>query len=641
MDEAVTKVDARRNSGPSPGEAPNGQGNRAVVVEMHNIRYSYDSVEALKGVDFNLFAEEIHVLTGDHRSGKSTLGGILSGQLKNQVGTIRVRDEELSRLSPAEALARGIGMVYQHTKLAPSLTVLENLYMGRMPHFFITARDARRMRDDCVRLFGTLNIDLDPDLKGARLTNGQKVMVELARVISSGASILILDEISTRLTPRELEELYRSLAAYRRTGKSVLYVTSNMDEAFRIADRVTVMREGVRQGTEYVQSIDRSRLINLAYDFALNRDWDPEEKRQLTFINRYDEAIIRDLPTGLILLDPSNEVLVMNPAAERILGRSKQVFVDILSGQPGEGEASGQAAPRPFYFLDQVERRSEIIEAINAKKPFIWEKLALEKEKFLKLKVFPILDEKGGFTGTTIFVEDVSIDYVTKEYLLRAEKIASTAELAAGVAHEINNPLGIIQNYVELLKLNTGLGAEDRESLDRIQNELNRIVEIISSLLSFSRAKQSPARAVNLNKLIDELLILVSHKLGAKNIGIVKDYRDGDVVVEGFDNKLKQLFLNLISNSIDAVLDHGRIVVRIESNKRSRYAQVSIIDNGYGIPHEIRDDIFTPFFSTKMTKTNTGLGLSICQHIVELHNGLISFSSEPGEETCFTVKLPQ
>jgi two-component system sensor histidine kinase AtoS len=643
MDDAIFRVDGEKAAGLSLGEASNGPGRRSVAVEMHNIRYSYDSVEALKGVDFNLFAEEVHVLTGDHRSGKSTLGGIISGQLRNQVGTIRIKGEELPYLTPAASLAHNIGMVYQHTKIAPSLTVLENLYMGRMPHFFISARDGRRMRADCLRLFGALKIDLDPDAKGSRLTNGQKVMVELARVISSGASILILDEISTRLTPRELEELYRTLAAYRRMGKSVLYITSNMDEAFRIADRVTVMRDGVRQGTEYVQSIDRSRLINLAYSFTLNRDWDPDEKRQLLFINRYDAAIIRDLPTGLILLDPNNEVIVMNPAAERILGRSKQTFVDIISARPTGGgqEASGQAPPPPFYFLDQVERRSEIIEAINGRKPFIWEKLALEREKFLKLKIFPLLDEKGGFMGTTIFVEDVSIDYVTKEYLLRAEKIASTAELAAGVAHEINNPLGIIQNYVELLKLNDKVEAGDRESLDRIQTELNRIVEIISSLLSFSRSRQSPARLVNLNNLLDELLILVSHKLSAKSIGIVKDYRDGDVVVEGFDNKLKQLFLNLISNSIDAVLEHGRIVVKIESNRRSRYAQVSIIDNGHGIPNEVRDDIFTPFFSTKMTRTNTGLGLSICQHIVELHNGLISFTSEPGEETCFTVKLPQ
>jgi two-component system, NtrC family, sensor histidine kinase AtoS len=624
-----------------PGEVPAGTqaDRRPVVVSMRNIRYSYGTVEALKGVDFNLLAEEIHVLTGDHRSGKSTLGGVISGQLKGQVGTITVKGEDLQCLTPAESLAHGIGMVHQNAKIAPSLTVLENLYMGRMPHFFITARDGRRMRDACLRLFGTLKVDLDPDMKGLRLTEGQKVMIELARVISSGASILILDEISSRLTPRELEDLYRALVVYKKMGKSVLYITSNMDEAFRIADRVTVLRNGLRQGTEYIQSIDRSRLVNLAYSFALNRDWDPDEKRQLLFINRYDEAIIRDLPTGIILLDPDNAVIVMNPAAERILGRSKQMFVDIISEKSATEGGSSQSSPPPFYFLDEIEERSEIIEAINKRTPFIWEKLPLGPEKFLKLKVFPLLDEEGGFMGTTIFVEDVSIDYVTKEYLLRAEKVASTAELAAGVAHEINNPLGIIQNYLELLKLRRGMDAEEEESLDRIQCEMNRIVEIISSLLSFSRSKQSPARPINLNNLLDELLILVSHRLNAKSIEVVKDYR-GDVVIEGFDNKLKQLFLNLITNSIEAVLDHGKIVVRIDSNKKSRYAQVSIIDNGYGIPSEIRDNIFTPFFSTKMTKTNTGLGLSICQHIVELHNGLISFSSDPGGETCFTVKLP-
>jgi two-component system, NtrC family, sensor histidine kinase AtoS len=605
-----------------------------VVVSARNIRFSYGGVEALKGVDLNLFAGEIHVLTGDHRSGKSTLGGIISGRLRRQVGSISVRGRELERLEPADALALGIGMVYQFPEIAPSLTVLENLYLGRMPHFYIAARDARRMRESCTSLFEGLGIGLDPDAKGSALTGGQKVMLELARVVSSGATILILDEISSRLTPRELDDLYRTLVAYRRMDKSVLYITSNMDEAFRIADRVTVLRDGLRQGTENIQSIDRSRLVNLAYSFALNRAWNPEERQQILFINRYDEAIIRDLPTGIVLLDPAGEVIVMNPAAERILGRTKRAFAGIIEEGPA---GTGREA---LSFLGGIERRGEIEQAIRSNVPAVWERLALSPERFLKIKVFPLSDEEGGFMGTTVFVEDVSIDYVTKEYLLRAEKVASTAELAAGVAHEINNPLGIIQNYLEILKLGEGLNEEERLSLDRIQREMNRIVDIISSLLSFSRTRQSPTREIDLKALLDELLILVSHKLAAKSIEVAKDYVGEEVVIEGFDNKLKQLFLNLISNAIEAVLDHGRIVVRVERDERRRYALVSIIDNGYGIPPEIRDDIFTPFFSTKMTKTNTGLGLSICQHIVELHGGLISFESVPGKETRFEVRLP-
>jgi two-component system, NtrC family, sensor histidine kinase AtoS len=633
----------RGREGPEGGRA--GDGRRPVVVSARNIRYSYGTVEALKGVDLNLFAEEIHVLTGDHRSGKSTLGGIISGRLRRQVGSISVRGLEPERLEPADALALGIGMVYQFPEIAPSLTALENLYLGRMPHFYIASRDARRMRESCLGLFEELGIGLDPDLRGSALTGGQKVMLELARVVSSGASILILDEISSRLTPRELDELYRTLDASRRAGRSVLYITSNMDEAFRIADRVTVLRDGLRQGTENIQSIDRSRLVNLAYSFALNRAWNPEERRQILFINRYDEAIIRDLPTGIVLLDPRDEVIVMNPAAERILGRSKRAFTDIIEEGGSGGGAEGTAeAARPgrgaLFFLEGVEGRREIEEAIRSKVPAVWERLALGPERFLKIKVFPLSDEEGGFMGTTVFVEDVSIDYVTKEYLLRAEKVASTAELAAGVAHEINNPLGIIQNYLELLKLREGMSEEERLSLDRIQGEMNRIVDIISSLLSFSRSRQSPARPIDLKALLDELLILVSHKLSAKSIEVERDYVDGDVAIEGFDNKLKQLFLNLISNAIEAVLDHGRIAVRVGRDERRRYALVSIVDNGYGIPPEIRDDIFTPFFSTKMTKTNTGLGLSICQHIVELHGGLISFESDPGKETRFEVRLP-
>jgi signal transduction histidine kinase len=249
----------------------------------------------------------------------------------------------------------------------------------------------------------------------------------------------------------------------------------------------------------------------------------------------------------------------------------------------------------------------------------------------------PLFDVSSVFLGTNVFVEDVSIEYDTKEYLLRAEQIASSGELAAGVAHEINNPLGIIQNYVQLIDLQIR-DMEIKETLAQIQVELNRIVEIVQSLLSFSRVRQNPYKPLPLNDLLDEVLLLVSHKLKDKNIVVARHYPAKPVVIMGYENKLKQLFMNLIMNSIDAVLTGGHIEATVEESHQ--HVEVTIRDNGYGIPDTIQEEIFKPFFSTKMTKTNTGLGLSICQHIVESHKGIITFSSDPGKSTRFTVRLP-
>ncbi|RLD32715.1 MAG: hypothetical protein DRI73_06635, partial [Bacteroidetes bacterium] len=282
---------------------------------------------------------------------------------------------------------------------------------------------------------------------------------------------------------------------------------------------------------------------------------------------------------------------------------------------------------------------AEIIEKINNHELFTWNKISLNNNRIIKLKSYPLYNERDDYIGADLFIEDISVDYVTREYLLRAEKVASTAELAAGVAHEINNPLGIIQNYVELLKLKER-DKEDSSTISHIEKELNRIVEIIGSLLSFSRVNNQGTLKFNINLLLDEIIMLLGHKINDKNIIINKNYIDKDIFITGQENKLKQLFMNLLINAIEAVLDHGIIELGIIKDKADNLIRISISDNGYGIPIDIQKDIFNPFYTTKMTKTNTGLGLSICQHIVENHEGLITFTSKPGKGTAFSVQLP-
>ena len=170
------------------------------------------------------------------------------------------------------------------------------------------------------------------------------------------------------------------------------------------------------------------------------------------------------------------------------------------------------------------------------------------------------------------------------------------------------------------------------------ENWLNQVKA--DAELSFSRVSQLDTRRVNLGELLGEVILLLSHKVNQKRLIVRKSFPDQPIQVSGEENKLKQLFINLFMNSVEAVLDHGQIDVAVQSDPEKGYAEVAITDNGYGIPREIQDRIFTPFFTTKMTKTNTGLGLSICQHIAEAHRGVITFHSVPGATTCFTVKLP-
>jgi two-component system sensor histidine kinase AtoS len=255
------------------------------------------------------------------------------------------------------------------------------------------------------------------------------------------------------------------------------------------------------------------------------------------------------------------------------------------------------------------------------------------------VSLFPFRDDDYSSFGTIILMEDVSRARYLDDYVLRAEKISSTAELAAGVAHEINNPLGIVQNYVELLKLKE-LDADARVKLTKIENEVTRIEKIIGSLLSFSKFTEVSFHDVDLAEILEDVILLLEHRLTEKNIAVTRETRRGRAIILGDENKLKQLLINLFANSIEAVAQGGRIGAELAVDEETKTAEIAITDNGCGIPAEIASRIYDPFFSTKKSKKNAGLGLSISQRIVELHNGMISCESQPWHSTRFSVRFP-
>ena len=217
--------------------------------------------------------------------------------------------------------------------------------------------------------------------------------------------------------------------------------------------------------------------------------------------------------------------------------------------------------------------------------------------------------------------------------------MASVAEVAVGVAHEINNPLFIMKNYLQLVREKN----KDDDIAAKIlknENELNRIVEIISSLLSFSRVGEVPGDSIEIAAVLEDVLLLLQHKISAMHIELQKNICGGYFQIRGNENTLKQVFLNILMNSIEAVLDQGTISLNVSGDPGQNWVVIRIRDSGYGIPDEIKESIFNPFFSTKVGKQNTGLGLSICQHIIKEYRGKIEFDSEPGKYTEFIVKLP-
>ena len=361
----------------------------------------------------------------------------------------------------------------------------------------------------------------------------------------------------------------------------------------------------------------------MTYSFVLSREELEQDNRELFLLKKYNENIIRNLPIGVIILDQKKRISIINFAAIKILALKDEVILD----QPVE----------TLFSRCGMEKAAEIEEQVSAKAEHTWEELHCGTKALIRLRVFPFRDEDYKHLGTILVMEDISRDRYFQDYLLRSEKIASIAELATGVAHEISNPLSVVLNYVDLLKRHHS-GDPDSERLAKIEKELNRIGEIIGSLLSFSKVRKIPMEPLAVARIIADVVLLVDHKIREKGIDLRLPVVPDDLLVYGEENSLKQVFVNLLINSAEAVLEHGTVEISVKRLEPDDCVEVSIIDDGCGIPPEIMDRIFDPFFSTKAGKKNTGLGLSICQHIVESHEGVITCSSD--ESTVMSVRLP-
>jgi len=225
----------------------------------------------------------------------------------------------------------------------------------------------------------------------------------------------------------------------------------------------------------------------------------------------------------------------------------------------------------------------------------------------------------------------------TREELLRVEKLAAIGELAAGVAHEINNPMAIIRGNTELLQLSVSEDDPNREEVDTIFQQVKRVERIVANLLKFARREQRELGQVRLNDLLHEIVGQIGHQVAMDEIKVVEEYAGEADEVDGDGDQLRQVFTNLVLNAVQAMPEGG--VLTLRTAEAAERVQVRISDTGVGIALENLRQVFNPFFTTKAS--GTGLGLSVSYGIVREHGGSIDIESTPGSGSTFTVVLPK
>ena len=268
--------------------------------------------------------------------------------------------------------------------------------------------------------------------------------------------------------------------------------------------------------------------------------------------------------------------------------------------------------------------------------------------RHILLSANAIVDKSGFMVGCEGIAKDMTRLRNMTDQLIRQEKMASVGQMAAGVAHEINTPLGVILGYTQLMMDDFAKDSEVHENLRIIERQTKACRKIVSDLLKFSRQADRAKEEVDLNELVEEVLTVSEHNLNISHIQVVRLFAPGLPRIIGDAEKLRQVFINLFNNSQHAMPEGGELTITTRHDQDAGALVATVQDTGTGIADEIKPKIFDPFFTTKEIGKGTGLGLSVTYGIVRDHGGSITAESpvqdpQTGEKrqgTAFHLRLP-
>jgi two-component system sensor histidine kinase VicK len=438
------------------------------------------------------------------------------------------------------------------------------------------------------------------------------LIVMAAFVLLVGAGLAALVSWAVTKPVRSLIEAAHEI----RSGKLGQQVsTTAKDEIGELVESFNQMsNELLRQ---HAVLDDRNRSIHLAQKQTV---WERDKLR----------AIINSMVEGVLFVDTEGKISLCNKSAERIWTRDAEQ----LLGRPLlECHPPGARA--------YVQR---ILEEAKTKPGFA-QGHTMEARNGNNLNSYSsVHSQDGQYLGLVLLSLDISdrmeLELEQKqlrEQLFQQEKMALIGQIAASVAHELNTPLSTVLLRAQLMQeqlMNNG----DISDLNVIESEALRCRGIIDSLLGFARRSERSTSRTDVGSLVRESLSLVKNDLANKGISVTADYGEREAIIWADSNQIQQVVLNLVTNAADAMPQGGHIEIQIDLSED--LVEVRIRDDGLGMDQDVLKEAFEPFFTTKERGKGTGLGLPICQRIIEEHGGIIEIQSEPHDGTTVSVRLP-
>ncbi len=364
-----------------------------------------------------------------------------------------------------------------------------------------------------------------------------------------------------------------------------------------------------------------------AYRVLIARDITVEKRRELDLL-RFSNVIEQTI-NPIQITDARGMMVYVNPAFERASGYTKAELI----GQNPRIFASGRHESGFWgsvwehilsgkVWVGRVENRRKDGQAFHS-----------------ELVISPIVDENGTIEGFMGAHRDITEQILLEEQLVRSQRMESIGTLAAGIAHEVGNPLTAISSLVQVLQRNVkDTFVSDKLAL--INSQISRIAKIIRDLVDFSRPSTHVAKPTNLNQILQDGLNIVKYGKKVKDITFDLKLDDQLPSVRIVPDQIVQVFINILMNAVDS-LDSKPGTISMMSRATEKVIEVEIADSGSGIDSEALDKIFEPFYTTKGVGRGTGLGLWVSYGIVRSFNGTIDVASEPGKGSRFIIRLPR
>jgi two-component system sensor histidine kinase HydH len=346
-------------------------------------------------------------------------------------------------------------------------------------------------------------------------------------------------------------------------------------------------------------------------------------KASLTKVQAFSDNLVENMPIGLLVIDQEGTITATNKAAEAMLNGA--------SPAPLKGQPAG-VLPRPLAAVVDDLKAGGVTTEKDIHCP-------LGDNRAIPLEVVATLlrDENGTLLGAMLLLRDLTQMQRLKEEVARSQRLAAIGSLAAGVAHEIRNPLSSIKGFATYFKDRYRDAPEDQKTAEIMIQEVDRLNRVIGQLLEFARPMTIEKRRVSLNPLIRHSLRLIEGDLLRKGIRIRQGPLCDPDEISLDPDRFQQVLLNLYLNAIEAMDDGGTLAVDCRKEDRG-WIRVTVSDSGRGIREEDLSRIFDPYFTSK--SSGTGLGLAIVHKIVESHGGEVLVRSAPGEGTEMTVRMP-